>query len=236
MSGSIGNSTKPTKADAQQAERLHRFAHDLKNRLGSMSAALRMLEELPAGSERDEVKGFAERAYFKALFDLESLLDDFDVERGPKACSPVPIDTAELVERIAGELAFRFERKQQRLVIEVPSGHALNGDPELLHQVVNALLSNASKFSHADATIRVTVSGNGLSVTDEGVGLSAADLANVFKAYCWLDSQSTAGEEQGRGSMARARKAMQAMGGSLAATSMGPGAGSTFSLRMPDRP
>jgi signal transduction histidine kinase len=236
MSAPGGAPLKPTKADPAQAERLHRFAHDLKNRLGGMSAALRMLDELPAGPERDEVKGFAERAYFKALFDLENVLDDLGVERGPTASSPVPVATAELLERICGELAFRFERKRQQVVTDIPEGHGFSGDPDLLHQVITTLLSNASKFSPLDATIRVTASGNGLSVIDEGVGLSAEDLPQVFKAYAWLSSQSTAGEEQGRGSLARASRAMRAMGGSLTAASSGAGTGATFSLHLPGKP
>jgi signal transduction histidine kinase len=233
MSVPNGNEAKPTPADQGQAERLHRFAHDLKNRLGSMSAALRMLDELPSGPEREEVKGFAERAYFKALFDLENVLDDLGVERGPTASPAVPVDTAELVDRITSELAFRFERKRQRVVTGIPTGHCLSGDPDLLHQVITVLVSNASKFSPLDATIRVTASDNGLSVTDEGVGLSEADLHQVFKAYAWLGSQSTAGEEQGRGSLARASRAMRAMGGSIQASSTGEGHGATFTLHLP---
>lgn len=236
MSQPTGSERGPSKADPGQAERLHRFAHDLKNRLGSLSAAMRMLDELPAGAEREEVKDFAERAYFKALFDLENVLDDLGVARGPQAAAPIAVPTGELVDRITGELAFRFERKRQRVEADIPAGHALHGDPDLLHQVVTTLVSNASKFSPEGSVIRVTVTGNGLSVIDEGVGLSEGDLAHVFQAYAWLGSKSTAGEEQGRGSLARAMRAMHAMGGTLTAMSPGAGAGCTFSLVLSERP
>ncbi|MCB9179371.1 MAG: sensor histidine kinase [Flavobacteriales bacterium] len=44
-----------------------------------------------------------------------------------------------------------------------------------------------------------------LEVEDHGVGLSAGDLARVFERFTWLDSRPTAGESQGRGTLARAQ-------------------------------
>ena len=73
MSVDEGAGPNGLKVDAAQAERLHKFAHDLKNRLNGMGTSLRMLHELPEGPERNEVRDYAERAYFKALFDLETV-------------------------------------------------------------------------------------------------------------------------------------------------------------------
>ncbi len=217
-------------ADAAQAERLHRFAHDLKNRLGALSASLRMITEVPDGPERDEVLMHAERAYFRALAELENVLDDLGVERGPRTARCENVDLRALVERVADELSFRYERKGQVLRIDLPATHAVLGDPDLLHQAVTTLLSNASKFSGAGTTVRVEALPNGLRVCDQGVGLAPDDLAQVFKPYVMLSSRSTGGEEQGRASLARALRAMRVQGGSLEAASEGPGLGSCFSL------
>lgn len=228
---STGDQQGNTALAAAQAERLHRFAHDLKNRLGGMAACLRMLTELPEGPERDEVMAHAEKAYFKALYELERTLDDLGVDRLPKPGPTAPVDTAALVERITRELAYRFDRKRQQLHVDIPAGHALHGDADLLHLVLTTFLSNASKFGAEGSTIRVVADGGRVQVTDTGAGLSADDLAEVFKPFAWLSSRSTAGEEQGRGSLGRAWRAAQAMGLELQATSEGPGKGCTFTVR-----
>jgi signal transduction histidine kinase len=237
MSGDGASDGKILKVDAAQADRLHRFAHDLKNRLNGLGTSLRMLDELPAGAERDEVRDYAERTYFKALHDLENVLDDLGVERGPTAARREPVDLAALARSVAEELAFRITRKQQQVVFELPEALPVEGDPELLKQVVNTLLSNASKFSATGTTITVRAAERdghaGLVVSDAGVGLAPEDLPQVFKAYAWLSSRSTAGEEQGRGSLARAFRAMRAHGGSLSVESAGPGLGCSFSLLLP---
>jgi signal transduction histidine kinase len=237
MSVDGGAGPNGLKVDAAQAERLHKFALDLKNRLNGMGTSLRMLHELPEGPERNEVRDYAERAYFKALFDLETVLDDLGVERGPSTSRNTAVDLAELARSMAEELGHRTNRKEQSLVLDLPERMPAVGDADLLRQVIGTLLSNASKFSATGSTITVRPSigkgCTGLAVSDRGAGMDDADRPLVFKAYAWLSSRSTAGEEQGRASLARAFRAMRAQGGTLEMHSEGTGRGSTFTLLLP---
>jgi len=239
MSGEGASDGRNLKVDAAQADRLHRFAHDLKNRLNGLGTSLRMLEELSAGPEREEVRDYAERSYFKALNDLENVLDDLGVERGPVVSRREMVDLVELARTATDELAFRTQRKQQQVVLDLPETLQAEGDAELLKQVITTLLSNASKFSATGTTITLCAierdGHSGILVSDNGVGLAPEDLPQVFKGYAWLSSRSTAGEEQGRGSLARAYRTMRAHGGSLSVESAGPGAGCSFSLLLPTR-
>ncbi|MBK9289926.1 MAG: HAMP domain-containing histidine kinase [Flavobacteriales bacterium] len=234
MSADRSGPDKDLKVHSAQAERLHRFSHDLKNRLNGIGGSLRLLDELPAGAERDEVRAYAERSYYKALHDLENVLDDLGVERGPGTIRSAPVDLVPLVRRIIDELGHRIERKKVHLILESAPELIVQGDETLLHQVLSTLLSNAIKFSHPNGSVVIDGNMDGghatLTVRDEGVGLSAEDLPQTFKAYAWLSSQSTQGEEQGRGSLARAMRAVLAHGGSLSVESDGPGKGCTFKL------
>lgn len=222
------------KVHAAQADRLHHFSHDIKNRLNGIGASLRILDELPAGAERDEVRAYAERSYFKALHDLESLLDDLGVERGPSTIRREPVDLVRSVRRIIDELTHRIEKKKVHIALEGTPELIVQGDGTLLHQVLTTLLSNAIKFSHANGSVVVKVRMHAgratLTVRDEGVGLSTEDLPQTFKAYAWLSSLSTEGEEQGRGSLARAMRVVDAHGGTLEVASDGPGMGCSFTL------
>lgn len=225
-----------TKANAIQAERLHRFTHDLRNRLASIH---QVVDELVAAGDpqSEALREFAEQQYFRALRATEELLDDLGVDRGISTIKSEAVDLTAVVQRCIGDLDHRFTRKQQKVrSIGNDTIHVI-GDTHWLEQLVSALLTNASKFSRSDSTIEVRLERtNGhvnLTVTDQGVGLSAKDLERVFTRYAWLESRSTANEPQGRSTLARAQQWARLHGGTLSASSEGPGKGSTFSLQLP---
>ena len=225
------------KATAEQAERAHRFAHDLRNRLAAIQQVLVQLKDAPTDPTNAELFDFAEQQYFKAMRATEELLDDLEVERGVGALQHEVIDLGALVRSAIGSMQHRFDRKEQEVRIELDADLMASVDPHWIMQLVSALLSNASKFTAAKGSVHVVLqrANNSalLSITDTGVGLDAEDLAHVFTRYAWLKSRSTAGEAQGRSTLARAKQWAQAHGGDLAATSEGPGHGCAFTLRLP---
>ena len=71
-----------------------------------------------------------------------------------------------------------------------------------------------------------------ISVSDTGLGMSAAELALVFEPYVQFDNALTR-EHKGTGlGMPISREMARAMGGDLVATSE-PGVGSVFTLTLP---
>ncbi len=228
------------KADTEQAERLHSFAHDLRNRLAAIQQVLSQLKEGPADPDKAQLIEFAEQQYFKAMRSSEELLDAFGVERGVGTLSIERLDLSSVLTDSLKALQHRFERKQQHVSVETVAGADVAGDPHWLVQLVSALISNASKFTPVGGRIRVGVRQvNGqveLTVTDHGVGLDTEDLQNVLTRYAWLKSKSTSGEAQGRSTLGRAAQWAQAHGGSLTAFSAGTGHGATFVLRLPAAP
>ncbi len=221
-------------------ERLHRLSHDLKNRIGSVLEALRGLREPASGLTPDELHDFAERNLFQAMHTLERTLDDLGVERGPGALALRPVDLPPLARSAAERCSTRLARKQQSLTVELPDRLPVEGDAELLVELVHALLTNASKFSPAGSEVRmkaVVADGRAvLSVCDHGVGLTTDDLERVFERYAWLSARPTAGEGQARSTLSRAFQWARAHGGRLEARSAGPGTGCTFILTLPLRP
>ncbi len=227
---------RPTKADHTQADRLHHFAHDLRNRLAAIQQVLQQFKAA-GGDDADELVTFGEQQYFKAMRSTEELLDDLGVERGITIATRTPIDLGDLTTKAIAGIGHRLERKQQSVDASLPPGIIVNGDAHWLNESVNALLTNASKFSGTGTTIHVALECQGdlavLSIRDHGVGLSPDDLQQVFVRYAWLESRSTNGEPQGRSTLGRAKQWAVAHGGELSAQSDGPGNGSTFTLRLP---
>ena len=225
------------KASAEQAERLHGFSHDLRNRLIGLQQVLERFKEDTTAEERDELLLYGEQQYFKALREVESLMDDLQVARGGIRPEFQSVDLNALVMERAELLRFRYERKGQQLLLDLDASLTIDSDPRVLADLMDALLSNASKFSPTGSTIEVRLrSGDDgiiLEVQDPGVGLSTEDLARVFERFAWLESRPTAGESQGRGTLARAKGWARVLNGELRASSPGAGRGCTFRLELP---
>lgn len=223
-------------ATAEQADRLHHFAHDLRNRLAGMQQMLRMLASPDPDMEPAELIGFAEQQYFKAMRLTEDLFDDLSVERGTPSLATSPLDLHSAAQASIALMAQRIARKGQRIELSGSTGLGAMAEAHHLDLLLSALLSNASKFSPAGATIHMELQQQGntavIEVSDTGVGLHTQDLAQVFQRYAMLKSKSTAGEEQGRSTLARAHQWAHAMGGKLSVTSPGEGQGSTFRLEL----
>lgn len=218
-------------------ERLHGFAHALKNRIGAVWQAANLLKDLPDGPEKAQLLALAEKNYFAAARELEQLMDDFAVPRGITRLQTAPVDLKALLERCIANTAFRTTKKDQDVHLDAAPIPGIKGDPAVLEQLFDALLSNASKFSGPGSSIRVSIQprdgGVAVAVTDQGVGLTAEDLHAIFTRYALLSSRSTAGESQARGTLARAKQWALAHGGDLSAESQGTGCGSTFTVTLP---
>ncbi|MBZ0207238.1 MAG: HAMP domain-containing histidine kinase [Flavobacteriales bacterium] len=221
----------------QREERLHRFSHALKNRLGSIWQAASMLHDLPEGPERAMLVAMAEKNYFAGARELEQLMEDFAVPRGITQLQRAPVELAPLLERCIASIGFRTEKKAQKVRFANPEAITVEGDAHVLEQLFEALLSNASKFSPKGSVIELDLRTDAgfalIEVRDHGCGLTETDLHDLFTRYAMLSTRSTDGESQARGTLARAKQWATAHGGSLSATSAGPGHGSQFSVRLP---
>lgn len=221
----------------QREERLHQFSHALKNRLGSMWQAATMLHDIPEGPERAQLLAMAEKSYFNGARELEQLMEDFAVPRGITSIKPATVELRSVLDKCIANIAFRTVKKQQE--VRFPSGEeiTIKADPYVLDQLFEALLSNASKYSPKGATIEASIQKLAdmavVEVKDHGTGLTEADLQEVFTRYAMLSTRSTEGESQARGTLARAKQWAHVHGGTLTATSEGPGHGSQFTVSLP---
>jgi signal transduction histidine kinase len=110
-------------------------------------------------------------------------------------------------------------------------------DPVRLKQVLYNYLSNALKFTPDDGKITIRASPEGttqvrIEVTDTGMGISAADLEQLFHEFQQLDS-SAAKRHEGTGlGLALTKRLVEAQCGSVGASSV-LGEGSCFYALLP---
>jgi len=113
----------------------------------------------------------------------------------------------------------------------------VHADPGRLQVAIGNLLQNAVKFSPQQGRVHVRVfeeRGQAVvAVRDQGVGISAEDLPNVFNLAIENGGRkANAGDGLGIG-LHVAKELAQAHGGTIEARSAGVGEGSEFILRLP---
>jgi signal transduction histidine kinase len=118
-----------------------------------------------------------------------------------------------------------------------PLAGTVSGDPDRLQQVVWNLLTNAVKFTPRGGRIEVLLRrAEGhleLIVRDDGIGIDAPFLPQVFDRFRQADA-STTRSHGGLGlGLSIARQLVELHGGSIEAASEGLGLGSEFVVHLP---
>ena len=174
---------------------------------------------------------------------LSRLADDVsEVSRAEEGQLPVELRLLavdDLLESILREWEERFETGGVALREEVSLQHSarIHADPDRLAQVLGNLLSNALRHTSPGGTVTVSAAAHGstveIMVTDDGEGFIDADRSRLFERFYRADSSRTR-ENSGSGiGLTISRALVDAHGGTMAATSEGPGQGATFTIRLP---
>jgi len=216
------------------------LAHELRNPLSAISAALEVLQH--AGGNQ----GVAERARTiigRQTRNLSRLVDDLlEVARvitGKVALARAPLELGDAVQRCVAQLEARAAPR--RIELEVDGApHWIHGDPVRIEQIVTNILSNAIKYTATGGVIRVTLTAQGedtvLSVTDNGLGIAPELLPQIFEPF--VQGERTLDRAQGGlgVGLTLVHRLVELHGGRVSALSDGPGQGSTFIIRLPRVP
>ena len=168
---------------------------------------------------------------------VSNILDVTRMEAGALVVVPRRTNVKDLVD----EAMSAFLRGGARNHVEVdiqPDLPAIAADPQRVTQVLDNLLSNASKYSPESSVIRVTASLKepylAVSVIDEGRGVSADELPSLFRKFSRVYGRD--GEENvvGEGlGLAICKGIVEAHGGRIWAESDGDGRGTRFTFTIP---
>jgi signal transduction histidine kinase len=145
---------------------------------------------------------------------------------------PVLIDP--IARRTSAEVA--ATAPNHRFVIQIEPGlPAAEGDAELLIQVMRNLYENAVKYSPQGGTVLTTAETDGrwvrVQVHDNGIGLAPEAVPDLFQRFRRAGMDPTI---RGMGlGLYLSRMLIEAQGGSIRASSAGPGKGSTFTISLP---
>jgi PAS domain S-box-containing protein len=226
-------------ADRRKDEFLAMLAHELRNPLAPIRTALQVLKREDAPPPvHARARETMERQVAHLVRLVDDLLDVSRIMQGKVELRPEPTDLQTVVTRAVEASQPLLDAQGHTLTLDLPAAPIrLHADPVRLSQVVSNLLNNAAKYTEPGGAIRLTAEREDdqvrLAVRDTGIGIPAERLPHVFDLFMQVDS-TLARTQGGLGiGLTLVKRLAEMHGGSVRADSVGPGRGSTFTVRLP---
>jgi PAS domain S-box-containing protein len=226
-------------SDRRKDEFLAVLAHELRNPLAPIRngvAALRLA--LPDDRTLRSTGDIIERQVRQMARLLDDLLDVSRITHNKLDLRKEQLTLRTVLDAAQETCRPVVEAASQAISMTMPAAPIhLHGDPVRLAQVFSNLISNASKYSHPGATIRISAEVRGsevtVSVADDGIGIQPEALPAIFEMF----SQATQARTRAQGGigigLSLVRGLVELHGGRVSARSEGIGRGSTFEVRLP---
>jgi signal transduction histidine kinase/ActR/RegA family two-component response regulator len=225
-------------SDARKDEFLAILAHELRNPLAPIRHSLEVMRVSDDPAHHREGRAVIDRQVSQLVHLVDDLLDVSRISRGKLELRYESVRLADAVASAVETTRPLIEKQGQHLVVTLPPAAIhVHGDMTRLSQVFSNLLNNAAKYTSAGGTITLSVAQKGdraiIAVRDTGIGISKDALPLIFDLF------SQGGDPQRRvpGGLGvglnLARRLTELHGGTLTASSEGPGKGSEFLVELP---
>jgi len=167
---------------------------------------------------------------------INELLSLAQLTTRPLTINLESLDMKALLENAAQQYRKLVEGKKQSIILDLPRTLlVIEADRSRLEQVLNNLISNASKFSPEESTITVRARAEEseliVEIEDEGSGLSEEEQERIFKPYHRVEQDRQRFPGLGL-SLAISKHIVEAHGGRIWVESQ-LGSGSKFSFSLP---
>jgi two-component system sensor histidine kinase PilS (NtrC family) len=207
------------------------IAHEIRNPLASLSGAIEVLtRELPLDRHQDRLVQVVLRESDR----LNQIIKEFLEYARPAPLHPLPVNVGEVLDEVLLLLEHRALPAHLKIMREYGGGVSANLDPQQFRQAIWNLCLNALEAMPAGGELRI---GAGIAtqhhtrklevwVADTGSGIDPESFPHIFEPFF-----STKPEGSGMG-LALVHRVIQDHGGDIEVRS-DPGAGTTFTLRLP---
>ncbi len=226
-------------ADRRKDEFLATLAHELRNPLAPIRNALHILRLADGNTESvEKVRSIMERQLQQMVRLVDDLLDASRISRGKITLQKERVQLATVVQSAVEVSRPLIEAGGHELTVSVPPEPLfLDADLTRLAQVLANLLNNAAKYTNRGGHIWLTAEREGsdvvVAVEDTGIGIAADMLPKIFEMFTQVD-RSLERSQGGLGiGLSLVKRLVEMHGGSVEASSDGPGKGSRFVVRLP---
>ena len=222
-------------ASRAKDEFLAMLGHELRNPLAPIVTSLDVatLKGASMVDARD-----IERPVRQVLRLVDDLLDIARVARGALVLDKRPLEVSIAVRSAVEAIQSALLQRRQSLEVDVANhGLLVDGDEARLTQVVSNLLSNSVRYTEPWGAISVAawreLGEIVLRVRDNGIGIDAETLPQIFDSFGMARSPSVQGDVGLGLGLTIVRSIVELHGGTVTAHSSGPGKGATFEVRLP---
>ncbi|MHC5542260.1 hybrid sensor histidine kinase/response regulator [Singulisphaera rosea] len=225
-------------ADRRKDDFLAMLAHELRNPLSAINNAI----QLARRSGKTEHLEWAKDVIGQQVGHLTRLIDDLlDISRITRGKIQLRKDLRELAPIVRGAVESArpsIEARGHQLSVSIgETPFRIDADATRLEQVLVNLLTNAAKYTQDGGRIALEAQPEGtdvvIKIRDNGEGITPEMLLKIFEPFIQVE-QTLDRSQGGLGiGLTLARTLTEMHGGSLTATSEGPGLGSEFVVRLP---
>jgi signal transduction histidine kinase/ActR/RegA family two-component response regulator len=229
-------------ADRRKDECLAMLGHELRNPLAPIRNAVQIIRLAGAQSPAVEQAGeMVERQVQHMTRLVDDLLDVSRVSRGKVELRKEQVSLATVIVRAIENARPLIDARKHELILALPPRPVwLEGDLTRLVQILGNLLTNAAKYTEAGGRIWLTAEREGdravLPVRDSGIGIKSDLLPRIFDLFVQADRARDRAEGGLGIGLTLVRSLVEMHGGTVTATSDGPGRGSEFVVRLPALP
>ncbi|SOZ17817.1 two-component regulatory system protein; signal transduction histidine kinase ATPase [Cupriavidus taiwanensis] len=227
----------------RSSQRLNEFlatlSHELRNPLAPVRSALTAMRLAPGdGALANQSLALIERQVTHLSRLVDDLLDIGRITSGRIELRTGPVELDEIIGLAIEGARPALDAKSQRVDVQgAPGTIRMDADKTRLVQVMQNLVLNASKFSPPGTVVTIATAVQNrtleIRVTDQGRGISPHALEDIFQLFV-QESRPGTDVQGGLGiGLSLCRSLVELHGGTIAATSAGPGLGSTFTVRLP---
>jgi signal transduction histidine kinase len=227
-------------ASRHKSEFLASMSHELRTPLNAVIGFSQVLRQQMFGALNDKQVEYVDDILSSGqhlLNLINDILDLAKVEAGRMELQPAPFALDETLRNAMAMVRERATRQEVTLAVEIDASVGeIEADERKVKQILFNLLSNAVKFTPAGGSVTLAARADGrqaiISVRDTGVGISPEEQASIFEEFYQLAPGMT---QEGTGlGLALTKRLVDLHGGELTVHSA-PGAGSTFTVRLPLR-
>ena len=231
--------TQEHELDLAKEEFVSLASHQLRTPATGVMTILSMLAAGDFGPLNERQQMYLQKAIRtndRQLQIIEDLLNAARVDAGKMQLDTQKTDMVCILKEVVADHQAIIKTRNQTIELEAPKYCEVEFDVQKMRMVFDNLISNASKYSHADSCINVNLKIRGdnivLSVRDHGVGISQTDSTRLFTKFTRIDNELSAAVGGTGLGLFLVKGVVELHQGEIAVSST-PGEGSTFLVRLP---
>ncbi len=178
------------------------LSHDLRSPFNTIKGFLQVLLNHIEGFTKGEILHFAEdmdKAVQRVIDLLENLLQWSLIQTDDFEFQPEDIDIRTIIEDNIALYEKNALEKHITIMVHAFSPTVVKADKNMLNFVLRNLISNAIKFTNAEASIDIFVNTRldftTVTIADKGIGIQPESLEKIFSPEVHLSTKGTANEK-----------------------------------------